>query len=320
MNINEQMIALVQQLTNAMQSMKLEIKALQCQSENAIYELSDPRNSVDFFYPHIENQDVLLDKLINERKSLARFGDGEFSLMDLVPRQRFQQPHPELAQKLIETITANEERLLVGIADNYGDLSKYTEQAKLEIRSYMTYETREKHSKFLSENKTYYDAYISRPYMMYRDKENAGQRFIKLKKLWEQRDIIIIEGFYSRLGVGNDLFNNAKSIKRILGPANNAFDKYYEILNYASSQVNKDALFLLALGPSATAMAYDLTKCGYQAIDIGHIDLEYEWYMQGATTRTSVTNKANNEFIGDTVFDDDLLPASYCTQIDKIII
>lgn len=319
MDINEQMLALVQQLTNAIQGMKLEIAALQYQSQNAMYELCDPRNNTNFFYPNIENQDVLLDKLIHGHKSLARFGDGEFAIMDMVLRQKFQEPHPELAQKLIETISSDDERLLIGIADNYGDLSKYTEQAKLEIRSYMTQETRENHSKFLSKDKVYYDAYISRPYMMYLDKKNAGQRFGRLKKVWEQRDIIIIEGFYSRLGVGNDLFDNAKSVKRILGPANNAFDKYHEILNYASSKANKDTLFLLALGPSATAMAYDLTKRGHQAIDIGHIDLEYEWYLQGAMTRTSVTNKANNEFNGETVFDDNLLPERYCAEIDKII-
>lgn len=319
MNMNEQMLALFQQLTNAMQGMKLEIKALQCQSQNAIYELYDPRNSVNLFYPRIESQEVLLEKLINERKSLARFGDGEFALMDLIPRQKFQEPNPLLAKKLIETIKSNDERLLIGIADNYGDLSPYTEQAKLEIRSYMTYATRENHAKYLSKEKTYYDAYISRPYIMYQDKENAGNRFANLKKLWNDRNIIIIEGYYSRLGVGNDLFSNATSIKRILGPATNAFDKYEEILAYASSIANTDDLILLALGASATVMAYDLTKLGFQAIDIGHIDIEYEWYLQGATTRTSVMNKANNEFIGETVFDDNALPESYRNEVANVI-
>ena len=28
--------------------------------------------------------------------------------------------------------------------------------------------------------------------------------------------------------------------------------------------------FLLALGPTATVLAYDLCKMGYQAVDIGH--------------------------------------------------
>lgn len=43
----------------------------------------------------------------------------------------------------------------------------------------------------------------------------------------------MIEGEKSRLGVGNDLFEGAKSIRRILGPAQNAFDKYEELYNLA---------------------------------------------------------------------------------------
>jgi len=42
--------------------------------------------------------------------------------------------------------------------------------------------------------------------------------FKKLKKIWDGKDIIIIESEKSRLGVGNDLFDNTKSIKRILCP------------------------------------------------------------------------------------------------------
>jgi len=30
------------------------------------------------------------------------------------------------------------------------------------------------------------------------------------------------------------------------------------------------------LGPTTTVLAYDLYKNGYQAIDIGHVDLEHE--------------------------------------------
>ena len=78
----------------------------------------------------------------------------------------------------------------------------------------------------------------------------------------------------SRLGVGNDLLDNAKSIKRILGPSRQAFSKYDEILDEAK-KLDKDVLILLALGPAATCLAYDLHKLGYQAVDIGHVDVEY---------------------------------------------
>ena len=40
---------------------------------------------------------------------------------------------------------------------------------------------------------------------------------------------------------------------------------------------------LLALGPTATVLAYDLSKLGYQAIDIGHLPNCY-WQWKGSGT------------------------------------
>ena len=52
----------------------------------------------------------------------------------------------------------------------------------------------------------------------------------KFKKIWEKKDILLIEGEHSRLGIGNNLFNNSKSIKRILCPDINAFKVYDKII------------------------------------------------------------------------------------------
>ena len=38
---------------------------------------------------------------------------------------------------------------------------------------------------------------------------------------------------------------------------------------------------------------------GYQALDIGHIDLEYEWFLAGKGGRVPVLYKYNNEVAGD---------------------
>ena len=81
-----------------------------------------------------------------------------------------------------------------------------------------------------------------------------------LKQLWEARNVVFVEGAQSRLGVGNDLFDNAASIKRILCPAQNAFDKYSDILQTIQQHVKKDDLLILALGPTATVLAYDLSE------------------------------------------------------------
>lgn len=266
--------------------------------ENIIYELQDalehPREE---FYPKILAGELAIDEIVKHGRSLARFGDGEFAAMEGRVRHRFQlEVKEELAQKLQEVLQSEEENLLIGIANNYGSLEKYTEQAKREIRCYLNPLVRKEHLAFLKPEKIYYDAYVTRPYVMYQDNQTDApkKRFEHLKRIWEGRDCIFVEGYFTGLGVGNDLFDNAKSIHRILGPAENAFSKYKELLESCKCQP-KDTLFLLALGPTATILASDLCKLGYQAVDIGHIDLEYEWFLKGEGCRTLVENKYNNE-------------------------
>ena len=84
------------------------------------------------------------------------------------------------------------------------------------------------------------------------------------------------------MGVNNDLFDNVKSIKRILCPIVNAFNIYEKILQEAL-KIKKNKLILLALGPTASVLAYDLYHAGYQVLDIGHMDIEYEWFLRNAT-------------------------------------
>lgn len=123
-------------------------------------------------------------------------------------------------------------------------------------------------------------------------------RIQKLKSIWQDRNMIIIEGENSKIGVGNDLLDDAKTIRRIIIPAKNAFDIYDKILQFSLSYVSgndQNCLFLIAAGPTATVLAYDLAKAGHQAIDIGHIDIEYEWYLAGATTKQPVPGKTVNE-------------------------
>ena len=60
--------------------------------------------------------------------------------------------------------------------------------------------------------------------------------------------------------------------------------------------------------------AYDLYRAGFQAIDIGHMDLEYEWYRQKTGGRCEVKHKYNNECDGgDNV--EDIHDAKYEAEI-----
>ena len=131
---------------------------------------------------------------------------------------------------------------------------------------------------------------------------------------------IYIEGETTRFGEGNDFLVNAKSISRILCPSRNAFAKYDEILSVAEEKIPKDenVLVLIALGMTATIMAYDLHKLGYQAIDIGHADIEYSWWKMKAQERCPVLGKATFEAgayegIGDV--DDDVYKKQIIAEI-----
>lgn len=270
--------------------------------ENCFFEISDPRlqQTEEFWYPNVASVEETLENIVHHGKSIARYGDGEFSTIYGRVRHKFQTERDDkLAKRLLEVLHSEDDKLMIAIADNYGSLDRYSEQAKREIRYYMTRAVRKEHLRILQQDRRYYNAYVTRPYVMYNDvqTECPRVRFERLKKIWEKRNCIFVEGKFTALGIGNDLFSCVKGIGRIICPAENAFQAYDKILECCLSQ-SKDKLFLLALGPTAAVLAYDLCNEGYQAVDIGHIDLEYEWFLKGQGCRTEVIGKYNNELAG----------------------
>lgn len=242
----------------------------------------------------IDSSMETIQKIANEGYSIARFGDGELGYINKIGLY-FQDYNENIAKRLSEVLNSNEEKLLIGIplAINSEFCENYIGYAK-EYWTVWTRKNKFKILKLLKKNKKYGSAQISRFYLDYKDKTQVAEYVEVLKKIWENKELLIIEGEKSRLGVGNDLFDGAKKIERILCPAENAFDKYDEIVNEVKKQ-SKDKLILLALGPTATILSYDLHKCGYQTVDIGHVDIEYEWFLRKATTKVKIEGKYMGE-------------------------
>ena len=269
--------------------LKLEIEKLQRQVDNAPYEYGEPPVK-------IKSAKELLQKIIDKKYSLCRFGDGEFDHILKQNREWFQKYDIKMAEKLESILKSDNDKILIAIADNYGSLDKYNDRAADAIRQYMTKEKRQEHMGLLDMSREYYNAYVSRPYMIYKDKDkNASEIFKLYKRLFWNRNILIIEGENTKTGVNNGLLDGAYSIKRILCPDTTAYSVYDKISNNVIEFASPDDLILITLGPTATILAYDLAMQGYQAIDFGQVDNEYEWYLRHATERIVVEGKSVSE-------------------------
>lgn len=278
--------------------------------DNLCYEIYNDSEEIKKQVPKIINVEKSVDKLINEKCCLARFGDNEFELICGRLRTNYQNINSKLAERLKQVLNSDMDNLMIAIADNYTSLAKYTDDAAREIRKYLTEDVRKDHMKLLNSEKTYYDAYLSRPYIMYRDKKTAKDRFDHIRQLWNNEDVLIVEGEYTRFGVGNDLLDNAASVSRIIVPSKDAFEKYDEIKDI-TCKYGKDKLILCIIGPTATVLAYDLACENYWIVDIGQIDTEYEWFLCGVEERCAVKYKGVSEVISyesvETVADDKII-------------
>ena len=256
--------------------------------------------------------DQSLDYLLEKGASVVRFGDGE---MDLVAGCSivYQDFDPELSARLREIMSMeSDEHLMICLPDVFTGLERYSIDAQNFWSLNHLPHFLEKY-KNICQAPWYGSTFISRPYIDLEDKTPSAGYFTKLKQLWQDKDLLIVEGLTSRSGVGNDLFDGAKSIKRIICPSRNAYSKL-EAIKQAVREHADNRLILTMLGPTAKVLVYDLVQEGYRALDIGHIDSEYEWFQMGATHKVKLSHKhtAEHNFDQDIEFRDD---QAYDSQI-----
>ena len=265
---------------------------LALQVKNGLLIIFDRLYSVLHNPPVVVGIEGTLQQILTKNYSACRFGDGELKL--LCGKQTwFQEAHPLLKQRLQEILMNRQPNLLVCVPNVFGSLSSLKDSDQKYWRLHII-RNRKTWYKHMNRNRPYFDAFISRCYLPYIDKEEAIHYFHLWKRIWDKRDLLIIEGEKTRLGVGNDLFANTLSVKRILCSNTQAFSHYEKLVSSVLSY-DRHYLVLLALGPTATVMAADLCSMGYQALDVGHLDIEYEWFLRRATGKIPIPGKFVNE-------------------------
>lgn len=266
---------------------------LAAEIRNQPFELTDIIRKQTISLPEVLSIEETIEKIIEERISVSRFGDGEFDLC-FGKAINFQKADVQMGNRMRELLKKNEKNWMPCLFDIFGGLADYREITQLWARKYMN-QYRDSIYSLLNMQNLYGNAYISRPYMIYQDKgDRVANIFDMLGKIWADKDILIIEGTTTRFGCGNDLLAGCRSVRRILVPSKDAFSRYDEILS-AAVESGSGKLLLLAIGPTATVLAYDLAKAGFWALDVGHLDVEYEWFLSGAQKETRVAAKAVNE-------------------------
>ena len=240
--------------------------------------------------------DQILDAM-QDGVSIVRFGDGEISILTETNNPKFQPTSEKLRESLKTVFTSDLKKLLVCIPSYVHNRSSFD---SLSFKAqYFWYRFLEKQHEWFEENlqkgRSYGDTQITRPYIDIQNKQKAEYVFTRIKELFCNKEVVIIEGVYTRFGVDNDLLARAKSVSRIIAPAVDAFSAYSQILSEALRLASPNTLFVLCLGPAAKVLALDLVKKGYQVWDLGHLDIEYEWFRRGAEKKILIPGKYVNE-------------------------
>lgn len=245
--------------------------------------------------PKFYEDEKLFDLISDDRKSIARFGDGEIQWIFNDAKGYFGQlNNQELSTDLLDVIKSEDQSLIVCVPRFFSNMNDYSWKRVFSRNAHL-FSNYSRWNLVLSDENTYGDALITRVYNGREDLNKIRFIFDKWKSVFENRDVVVIEGKDTKFGVGNDLLNKSKTIRRIIGPSENAFERKLDLLAAARKLYDRDVLFIICLGPTATVLASSICLDGFQAIDIGHLDVEYEWYLRGCKRKLPIPGKYVNE-------------------------
>lgn len=204
------------------------------------------------------------------RASIARYGDGELEIM-IGGGIYFQEQDPELARRLRAILCSPRQNFLIGIP-NFDALQIKTQGRKGSWQRY-----RRMFSHLVARGAEYHSAFVSRPASIVG--LESAEYFQQWQSIWEGREVVVVH--HSTATAEHTLFRNARGVHFVLCPAQNAFRDYTTVLAQAADHCSRrDVLFLIAAGPTAGVLAWDLAERGAQALDIGHLTSAYDEFME----------------------------------------
>jgi glycosyltransferase family protein len=253
--------------------------------------------------PKVESVFETLEKLKVKKYSIIRFGDGEILYLIDKLNLPFQKYDQRLADSYKHILLNDQKGCMVGLPIGYHDLKTMSKEVQIFWRSQIVWNY-PRFKKYLNLDITYANASITR--LTYGFNKNYTEKAFSIwKQILQGESVLIVEGEKTRFGVANDLLSGFHLIKRIIAPKHDAFERCDEIIEYIINNKIQCDLILVALGPAAKYLVWQLFKRGYRVIDIGNLDIEYEWYLRGSyDERTIIPGKYTSEVKGGREVDD----------------
>jgi hypothetical protein len=213
-----------------------------------------------------------LNRAVQDRLSIARFGDGELWLA-LAPSSglSFQRNSPELNRDLRALLRGDGIDGVPVLVCIPGLSSSYYRHYWAKYWSLVR--------PLLNPGMHYGNTSVSRE-AMFRGGAEAGR--LAWRNVWAGRDVCYVTGRGSRFDPIPELFDNVASERHIYSEPRNAYSDLPRLIEEIEGSIPRETLILISLGPTATLLAAELARRGFWAIDLGHVTSAYRSVVHGA--------------------------------------
>ena len=224
-------------------------------------------------FPIVLTTSDTLEYIIKNKASMCRYGDAEFDISNQENNNdAYQTPSDKLSERLHNIIKHGSGKGLIVCIPPFNSETNNIKHYHGEL-SFWEWYWLNKFNKIkpLIEQNCYGNSFTTRESVFYENK------LTDIKKIWDNRHVVFVYGKNGRFNSEHSIFNNINKKDEILVSPTSAFNDYSNIIEKCL-KYRKNVLFMIAAGPTATVLAFDLWKAGYQALDIGHLPNSYDEY------------------------------------------
>lgn len=217
--------------------------------------------------------DLVINLIVNQKKSIVRFGDGEYSCMVGAMRSSgwagYSQCDKFVKEELAKIIRSYNHKLIIGILLNPpGTLESGTYLQNLNYIEYIYYKYYRKLRNYIPLESTYASSGIFLPHHNYVKTTSTKRFYDKFDVIWNNKKVIFLYGLNGRFDPNHYAFRNVKEKLVINCDSINAHRNLDSILSEIISYSN-DYLVIISAGFLAKLLVPRLVNRGFQALDVG---------------------------------------------------